>query len=138
MSDYINDIRRYVRNDVNYDMIIDIIQTDRILNRWGRIFHTYSRFYKESFLFEKRASCLNSFFQRVNLDYSAPMYLLIKNADYCGVYIIKGLSDFNHNFDWHSNGGLISLLSEDYSSMILIEWYNRDNLHLMDVSLRIA
>lgn len=64
------------------------------------------------------------------------VYLLTNESKNCGAYILSSINEFNSDFNFSDDeSGIFSLVSEDFNSEMILDFYIDQNIEYMEIEL---
>ena len=79
---------------------------------------------------------LKGIITKIQLAYSAPVYMSIGYSDMCGLVMIERISLFNSDFEFNDeHSGLIVFYDKNASNKLVIDFYEEDCMFFYDLQL---
>lgn len=112
-----------IRNSSDYDY-------------YSTLFGKYHSFYRATIKFSDLGSFKDSIFKTFPDYWSTPVLIRTERSKYCYMYRIPSLHFFNWDFPFNLNEGILALISVDYSFAIILNWYEEDDINIIDIQIK--
>ncbi|MBB2145808.1 hypothetical protein GM921_09940 [Pedobacter sp. LMG 31464] len=131
ISDYLIELNNILKINVSSKDLLTIEETDFILSNPYKL----QTFFKKTILFEHKAELESAIVNNI-LESDYGYFIFISDVLQCGAIRISSLNDFNFNFSYDDlNTGIISIVREDLSEKITLDFYEENWLKYIEIEL---
>ena len=137
MAEYLTELSRLITN--NKFRILNFEESDimskSIMDNHEKLLFKMDYWECRNILFTQKEK-LKGVITKIQLAYSAPVYMSIGYSDMCGLVVIERISLFNSDFEFNDeHSGLIVLYDKSASNKLVIDFYEEGCTCFYDLQL---
>lgn len=137
MAEYLTELSKLITN--NKFKILNLEDSDviskSIIDNHEKLLFKMDYWECRNTLFTQK-EILKGIITKIQLVYSAPVYMSIGYSDMCGLVMIKRISFFNSDFEFNDeHSGLIVLYDKNAINKLVIDFYEEECMFYYDLQL---
>lgn len=130
---FIDEVKSFVKGEIYDDCFVhNSSEADYHIARFKQLKPFFWATIHFSDLFKFKESIRKTF----PLLWIKPFLIRTERSEHCYMYRISSLDSFNWAFPFEVNEGILSLLSEDFLYEIILDWYEEDDVEMVDVLIK--